>query len=67
MNCNNCGTEMYDLVLSYYRPDPIFPNVVPDIQDEVKISANGEPGAPKYYLYICPNCGNVQAKKGEDN
>ena len=53
---------MYDLVLLYIH-ETIFGSAI----DEVKIAVNGEPGAPKYYLYICPNCGNVQAKKGEDN
>ena len=62
MNCNNCGTEMHDLVLSYYH-EGIFGRLLA----EVNISVNGEPYAPKYYLYICPNCGNVQAKKVEDD
>lgn len=61
MNCNNCGTEMDDLVLSYIHETP-FGSAI----DEVKISANGEPYTPRYYLYICPECGNVQAKKVDD-
>lgn len=62
MKCNLCRTEMDDLVLSYFHETP-FGSAI----DEVKITANGEPGAPKYWFYICPHCGNVQAKKVEDN
>jgi len=62
MKCNYCGTEMNDLFLSYIHETP-FGSVI----DEVKIEANSKPGAPKYWFYICPKCGNVQAKKVEDN
>ena len=62
MKCNICGAVMDDLVLSYFH-ETTFGSAV----DEVKITANGEPGAPKYWFYICPRCGNVQAKKVEDN
>lgn len=58
--CNNCGTEMEDLVLSYTVNTPVTA-----YDDEVKIAVNGEPGAPHYYFYICPKCGNVQAYRVE--
>ena len=53
MHCNNCGTEMCDLVIAdnWYV--------------ECRITVNGEPYAPLYYLYICPKCGNVQASRVE--